>query len=288
MEINRAFGLVGLKYGHIFLPYPGNNITSGSKEGIDYRDRIIKQFKRKQKVSVLFDNGSFANNCPVSLSALRDIEYPEKFGNVGSPVVCFIDPLHKKPMVLSVFGKEDDVDFGEEGDKKLSSIFKESKAEVGVRGKKGEVYINVDSTDELGGNIYLNVSNASNKGKLNIRVLGESNIYTLGACTISSSDTIKTTVTDDENEITSEVLISKEGKINSKVTDSSGSTEINQTSNGFTIVKGDLGLKDTLSKILNELVAFKTVSPGGAGTTDPSTITNLQGYISDLDKYMEG
>lgn len=263
---NRTFGLTGLTRGHIFLPFPGNNITSESKEGIDYRDKVIKQFFRKQKVSVILDNGTFANNCPISLNVLQEIQFPEKFGQVGSPVLCFVEPMHKKPMVIAMFGKEDDVSFNNEGEKKLSSIFKNSKSEVGVRGKKGEVYINVDSSEETGGNVYINIKNTSNKGKLNIRVLGDSNIYSMGNCNISASGNINASVKDDEADITSEFNISKAG---------------------FKVIRDSSGLKNTLVNILNELVAFKTISPGGNGVTDPATIKNLQDYIKDLDNYLE-
>ena len=58
------------------------------------------------------------------------------------------------------------------------------------------------------------------------------------------------------------------------------------TKDGFKLNNDANGLKDTLKNLINELIAFKTVSPGGNGVTDPTTITNLQGYLSDLDKYL--
>ena len=263
---NRSLGLGGLQYGHIFLPFPGKAMDKDSQEGIDYRDTVIKQCFRKQKVSVLFDNGTFANNCPISLSALRDVEFPEKFGQVGSSVLCFIEPMHKKPMIIALYGKESDVDFSNEGDKKLSSVFKNSRAEVGVKGKTGEAYINVDSSEDSGGNIWINISNASNTGKLNIKVLGDSNIYSLGNCNITASGNITASVTDDQAKKTTLVNLSK---------------------SGVTVTRDGKGLKDTLKNLINELVAFKTISPGGNGVTSPDTITNLQGYLNDLDKYLE-
>lgn len=267
MKKNRTFGLTGLEYGHIFLPFPGNNIDVNSQEGVDYRSRIIKQCFRKQKVSVLFDNGGFANNCPISLQALRDVEFPEKFSNVGSPVLCYIEPLHRKPMIIGVFGKENDVDLSDEGDKKLSSIFKDSKAEVGVRGKRGEIFLNVDSSEETGGNVYINIKNTSNTGKLVLRVLGSSDIYTLGACTVTSNDNIAVKIRDVENDITSLFNVSK---------------------NGFTVTRDKSGLKKTLQDILNELIGLQTISPGGNGIVSPANITNLNSYLNDLENYLEG
>jgi hypothetical protein len=59
-----------------------------------------------------------------------------------------------------------------------------------------------------------------------------------------------------------------------------------EASTGIKLINGSSGLKTTLKNIVNELIAFKTVSPGGDGSTDPTTITNLQTYLKDLDNYL--
>lgn len=57
-------------------------------------------------------------------------------------------------------------------------------------------------------------------------------------------------------------------------------------STGFKLNNNDKGLKKTLKDIVNILINFKTVSPGGNGVTDPSVVTNLNTYLSDLDNYL--
>jgi acylphosphatase len=308
--MDRALNVSNIMKGYIFLPYSAQKMDLNSQDGLDYRTSIIMQCKRKKTVSLLFDNGSYANNCPISLQALQDVEWPEKFGSVGSTVLCHVTGLHKKPMIFAVFGKQNDVVFDKEGDKKLSSIFVDSHAEVGVKGKTGEIFLNVDSAEATGGNIWVNITNADATGTLNIRVKGTSNIYTSGVCSISSDTQVQTIVTDSENKITGTVSVTKDGTVDitsvdseNKITgtvsvtkdgtvditsvNSSGTTEFKQTVNGFTLVKASSGLKNTLKNVLNELIAFKTVSPGGEGLTDPSTITNLQKYLTDLDNYLE-
>lgn len=56
---------------------------------------------------------------------------------------------------------------------------------------------------------------------------------------------------------------------------------------GFKLNKGDDGLKKTLQDLIDLLVNFKTQSPGGIGTTDPTVATNLNTLKTDLDKYLE-
>ena len=285
--MDRALDISNIMRGYIFLPYPAQKMDLNSQDGIDYRTAIINQCKRKKTVSVVFDNGSYANNCPISLQALQDVEWPAKFGQVGSPVLCHVTGLHKKPMIFAVFGKQDDVVFDKEGDKKLSSIFVDSHAEIGVKGTTGEIFLNVDSAEATGGNLWINITNKSATGKMNIRVKGTSDIYTSGVCSILSDTQVQTIVTDTENKITGTVSVTKDGTIDITAVNEAGTTELKQTVNGFTLVRAGSGLKNTLKNVLNELIKFKTVSPGGEGLTDPSTITNLQTYLKDLDNYLE-
>jgi hypothetical protein len=65
-----------------------------------------------------------------------------------------------------------------------------------------------------------------------------------------------------------------------------GNTTIQIDKDGYKLENGSSGLKNTFKNLINELIQFKTVSPGGNGVTDPGTITNLQKYLQDLDKYL--
>ena len=58
------------------------------------------------------------------------------------------------------------------------------------------------------------------------------------------------------------------------------------TSDGFKFVNGSSGLKNTLKNLINELINFKVVTPSGEGVTDPTTVTNLNKYLTDLDNYL--
>jgi hypothetical protein len=55
---------------------------------------------------------------------------------------------------------------------------------------------------------------------------------------------------------------------------------------GFKLNNDTKGLKKTLQDLINELINFLVVTPAGQGTTDPTTVANLNTYLSDLDDYL--
>ena len=55
---------------------------------------------------------------------------------------------------------------------------------------------------------------------------------------------------------------------------------------GFKLNNDTKGLKKTLQDLINELINFLVVTPSGQGTTDPTTVANLNTYLSDLDDYL--
>jgi hypothetical protein len=55
---------------------------------------------------------------------------------------------------------------------------------------------------------------------------------------------------------------------------------------GFKLNNDTKGLKKTLQDLINELINFLVVTPAGQGTTDPTTVANLNTYLNDLDDYL--
>ena len=254
---------------------------------IDARENYIARCYRKQKVMILFDNGGFSGDCSVGIGALRDIVFPKKSSEVGSTVLCWMEPESGKPVVVSVLGTESDIIDTTEFKKKISSLTQTGAANVSVEGSRGEVFIDANSSENDGGNIYVTVSNKSKTGKLSIKVIGTAEIYTDSDCTITSGGKITAISKDVKGKINTSQVIDSTGKITNKVENLATNTTLSQTISGFKIEKAGKGLKDTLKNILNELIAFKTVSPGGEGLTDPATIIKLQSYLAELDLYLE-
>ena len=202
MKQKRSFSFDSIKKGYIFIPTD----QFGNK-----RDVFIQRCYRTKKVSLVFDEGGFAHNCLISLDCLKQIEFPQEKNKVGSTVLCYIDNFRKKPMIFSVFSKEDDIILQKEFDKKLTSINGENKAEIIVRGKTGELILNVDSEEDSGGKFTLVVKNKNKKANLNIRVLGDATVYGENAITLKSVNTItldapavsaSTSISADEDNIT--------------------------------------------------------------------------------------
>lgn len=167
------------------------------------REDYIKRCVRRCRVSILLeDGGGVAHDCYVSKQVMKDIEFPEKFGITGSPVLFHLDAMHNVPMIYASFQKEDESELLQENERKLKGENGENFAEIGVRGENGEIYLNVDSDESNGGIVNINVKNQNRTGKMNINIIGDSDIYTSNECKIKSNNSVdvrvKNVTTDDE------------------------------------------------------------------------------------------
>jgi hypothetical protein len=316
----RDVGFFPIRKGYIVLPY----LTATPSNFKDERTNYIAGCFRKKKVSVLFDNGGFTNLCPIDINTLRSIDFPEKFGRVGSTVLCWIEPISGKPVVFANLGSESDIIDCKELTRKLYSSSKKANSSVGVDGEKGQVFINADSVEDDGGNVYITVSNKSRTGKLKINVIGTSEIYSDSDCTITSGGTITALAKDVDNKIDSTISIDPTGVINAninddtnklkssinidsgniiqKVEDSSTNSTITQTksniknqisnsllqqtANGFKLENGSSGLKKTLGDILTAIQAL-TVPTGTGPSGPPINIADFIKAQTDLTNYLE-
>jgi len=183
------------------------NIIIPPLKGEDDRKKYITTCYRKKKVSILLRDGGVAHNCPIPKYLLREISFPEVFGDVGSTVLVIIHPFYNTPMVTVVYEKEDDADLSEEFEKRIQSINGANFAEISTRGKNGEINLNINSDQEDGGIVSINVNNLSRAGKLKIKVIGEADIYTSSKCALYSNSEVDLRVEDLDNDISSSINI---------------------------------------------------------------------------------
>jgi hypothetical protein len=232
-------------YGYVFLP--------SDMEG-EKRDQYIAKCKRKSRVSLLFeDGGGVCHDCYVIKSAISDIEFPDIFGKVGSCVICYVDPNSGLPIVMGVLGKEDESELLGEKEKRLIAQSGNNIAEVGVKGKTGEIYLNVNSDQSTGGVVTINVSNTNRSGKLKIRVIGDVDMYVKDECEISSEEQIGLTVTDVENDNIHSIIIDGNGvNIDGNVsTDNDGNVKVENEGDYSVECDGDIKLNPDGEIILN-------------------------------------
>lgn len=170
-----------------------------SKQGIGYviipknedRGKYINTSLRKGRVSILLeDGGGVAHNCYVAKHVLQDIVFPSEFGKCGSPVMFHISNFYRTPMIFAIFQEENNLNVSFEGEKILESFIDNDIAQVKVSGDGGQIDLIVNSEQSGGGVINLNVKNKDKTGKLNIKVIGDSNIYTYNDSTVTSENNL--------------------------------------------------------------------------------------------------
>lgn len=222
---------ISKKYRNGGWPFELGYIILPSSISEDARKKYINTCYRKKKVSILLRDGGVAHNCPIPKYLLREIFFPKEFRQVGSSVLLYIHPFYNSPMIVALYEKENDADFSEEFEKRMQSLNGGNLAEIITRGKNGEIMLNVDSDQEDGGVISITIANKNRAGKLNLSVLGTSDIYVSGKTSLYSNSEVDLRVEDLDNEEVSSInvkgskIILNDNRLDSFMADINASTE---------------------------------------------------------------
>ena len=212
------------------------------------RNKYIQRCYRTGRVSIILDGGGVAHNVPIDKTLLDVVEFPDNFGEAGDSVLCWLNPYNGKPMVINIFNKEDRATILEEYEQRILKSFGNNLAEIDLKGKTGEIYLNVDSSSSEGGIISININNVDRNGKLKIKVNGESEIYTSKKAKISSNTELEMIVRDlvsgDESSlnITGEKHVFNGAALNSFISD------INKLVERYNLIEEDI---NSLKSIFN-------------------------------------
>jgi len=211
------------------------------------RGKYIQTAFRKEKISIILeDGGGVVNDVYISRTAIQDIYFPVEVGDIGSCVACINIPPYNQYVVVGVISKEDESQLLGEDEFK-----REKKTATGVvsvcgRGRTGELFIDIDSTEAGTGGVFVNVKNRNRDAKLNINVFGETNIHTEGKATIESTEEINLSVIDNEAETVSSIIYKKgEGlsysdEFGNSITANGGVVQIIPNEDGvFRVFEGD-------------------------------------------------
>lgn len=164
-----------IHYGYIVVP-----------KDVD-RDTFVEQCYRWERVSILGERGGLYNDCYISRSAIRDVEFPSEYKKLGSCISYFVDPYSSLPIVLQVFSKEDETQLLREGVFKIVKNTDDCIVSMVGDSKKGVLNLSV-----RGGSynkINLVVSGKAD-GEINLRSSGNINLHTTGNVTVESEGDI--------------------------------------------------------------------------------------------------
>jgi hypothetical protein len=146
---------------------------------VDRKDYIIDCFRRSV-VTVQFENGSSMMDIPIAINVLQDIEFPDDYGQLGSCLICGVEPIHNFPIVIGRLLKGDESTNLGEHEFRLSKDVGNASVSIVGKGDLGNLFIKVSKKPSLldseGGNIYIDVINSDFKGGVYLNVQGDINI----------------------------------------------------------------------------------------------------------------
>lgn len=111
------------------------------------RDDYIMTCMRAGKVGLFLESGDFLWDLPIDLDRLQKIEFPLKYGELGSCVVFVNVPKHNTPIVVGILSKDDEAQDYRDGLLKLRKATAGALAEIMIDGKNGSITTVVSRVD---------------------------------------------------------------------------------------------------------------------------------------------
>lgn len=190
-------------------PIYGDNYPSG----IGYivlpsdvgREEYISICYKTKTVSIKIEDGTFYKRVSIPEYLLSFATFPEKKGELGSPVFFASEPIRNQLYIISVYDAQtDNISDLTETQFKTRRVYKENSVEVIGSPKEGFLGMKVD-TGPLAGEIYLHVITDKNNGKIRLECSGNIESISHKSTLLQSYDglEIKTTKEDDKEKFTS-------------------------------------------------------------------------------------
>lgn len=164
-------------------------------------DRVdyIQQCLMTSTISIIGREGGIVHDIPCPDFSLQQIDFPQK-GELGSQIICGNVQVdgNEQLVVLNVIRTRDKVFTNIENAYRLQKISDKGEAEITIKGKKGDIYLSVSSTEEDGGNVIINVTNAQDSGKLELNVNGDVDINAHNVTTNATTEIVDAVSISDE------------------------------------------------------------------------------------------
>lgn len=173
------------------------------------RARYIKECYKTSTVSIYSEYNGFSNRVPIDTYTLNFVEFPNEVNKIGTAVAFLLDPIHKKPIIVGSYNKQDELSDLKENQfrfkKELNGNF------VELVGSSDGKYIGINVGADEAGEVFINIKSKDESGKVNINVEGECNITSLTNVTLKQFGKLSfiTENKDDQSEVTVEEHTSK-------------------------------------------------------------------------------
>jgi len=258
-------------------------------EDIEREDYINNAFSSQTVSFITFSSERF-DNIKVNKSIFEDLDFPAKSEDLGSLIFWVSHPKQGVPVIIAVINKTDEVANLLENQFLLSKNTEEGHVEISGDAKKGFINILIESFEENGGELNINITNKSKTGKVNVIADGDFN-FDIGknvSLTVGEKLSFKiANILEDEEAITEIIYergvgFSYKDEFENEILATSKGVEIKVAEDGI-INHGEgkepLVLGSTLQKRLDEIVDAigKLTVPTGLGPSGtPINIVEFQ------------
>jgi len=280
--IEIGFSMASAGIGYIIIPDSSN---------ID-KEQFVEDCYRSNTVAMKggVDQGIFYD-VSIDKEVLKSIDFPQKKGLIGSPVVWVNIPPYNKPVIIAVLKGKDDYYLNAEGEWNLSREYNGNHIDISAKSKQGILDFSVISS---GGKINFNLIDASKKGEFNIYVKGKGKIHATEEIQVVSDKKIQLCIVDEDSknrvvityerdsgftyidEFSNEINC-KDGLIEQK------SNKINHNEGGEPMVLGNTlkGIVSDLCDALGRLTV--TCASQGSPSTPPVNLSEFTAIKAKLD-----
>jgi hypothetical protein len=187
------------------------------------RSVYIRECFKTSTVSIYSEFNGYTNRVPVDIFTLNFIDFPELQNQFGSALSFVIDAIHKKPVIVGIYNKQDELCDLKEHQFKFKRHLGGNVVEI-VGSPDGR-YMGINVMADEGGEIFLNVKSADSSGRVNINVDGDCNLTALNNTSIKQFGTLslitanrndQSEATVEEHTSTSRTVFTKEEEINAE------------------------------------------------------------------------
>jgi len=171
-------------------PIGGENFPSGIgyivlPPDID-REEYIALCYRSKSVSIRIEDGAFYKRVSIPEYLMSYIDFPEKKGEIGSPVYYISNPVRNQLYIVSVYSADsENISDLSEKEFKIKRTFQGNQVEISGSPKQNYLGLKVDS-QEGSGQLYLKVISKDNSGKLLLEVSGDLELISNSKTTLKS------------------------------------------------------------------------------------------------------
>lgn len=249
--------------------------------GVD-RAKYITQCYKTSTVSIYSEFNGFSNRVPIDTFTLNFVEFPSDINTFGTAVSFLLEPIHKKPIIVGRYNKQDELCDLKENQFKFKRELNGNFVEIA--GSPDGKYLAINVGADKAGEVLINVSSNDESGKVSVKVDGECTITALTDTTLKQYGKLSfvTVNKDDDTEATIEEHTSKGRTVYSEEENiNTSKLSINNGDQSF--ILGQL-FKSFLTDFITE-VAGSTVTTS-LGEMPLLNAEKITAYKDKIDKFL--